>query len=306
MTGPRLLTAVANLSGLALVAACGDEGGVGEFRDRGEAAAPTAVPAATGQVTTTIPMTVLDDGHGAELCLGAIAASLPPQCGGPRLVGWDWVDHEGDYEQRAGVRWGDFLVTGTFDGSSVSPTEVVPADEAAVPDRPERDDEFTTPCPEPAGGWRVLDPALTTEASFEATMRRAEKLDGYAESWVDQSINPAWSDLARADEEGTLNDPKLEIINVRVTHDAAAAERELREGWGGSLCVSVAEHTEKELMSVQDDLNKLPGVLESAPGRDVVELMVTYDDGSYQRWADHTYGAGVVLVTSALVDAVGG
>ena len=29
---------------------------------------------------------------------------------------------------------------------------------------------------------------------------------------------------------------------------------------------------------------------------------VTYDDGSLQAWADEHYGAGVVLITSALVD----
>ena len=30
-----------------------------------------------------------------ELCLGPIAESCPPQCGGPALVGWDWADRAG-------------------------------------------------------------------------------------------------------------------------------------------------------------------------------------------------------------------
>jgi hypothetical protein len=296
--GARLVPALAVL---VLVVACGDEVRGGSDRGHEPAPKPTAVPGADGDVTTGGPVTVLDDGDGAELCLGAVATSNPPQCGGPPLVGWDWADHQGDFESGAGVRWGDFMVTGTFDGTSVTPSDVVPADEFEGPSGPTaEDDQFATPCPEPDGGWRVVDPALTTERTLQATMQRAEKLDGYAESWLDQSLNPA--DSEEITSESGLNDPTLLIVNVRVTSDPGAAEMELRKGWGGSLCVSVAEHTLNELQAIQDQVNELPGVLISSPDRDFVEVYMTYDDGSYQNWADATFGEGVVRIHSALAE----
>lgn len=305
MIAPRLALA---LAALVLVAACGEETGdpsPGKPAPRA-AERPTAVPPAPGLVTTSYPVTVLDDGDGAELCLGGVMDSLPPQCGGPALVGWKWEDHDGDFESSSGVRWGDFLVTGSFDGTSVTPSEVVPADEFEEPADSAGlgDDEFATPCPEPAGGWVPVDPATTTQETFQATMQTAQQLDGYADSWIDQSINPA-SDLddPSLEDTGKFNDPKLLIINVRVTHDPEAAEAELRKGWGGALCVSTAQHTDKELRRIQDEVSDVAGMLGSGADDDRVELMVTYDDGSYQAWADATYGEGMVAVTSALRDA---
>jgi hypothetical protein len=202
---------------------------------------PTVVPAATGSVTTTVPVTVLDDGDGAELCLGGVAESLPPQCGGPTLVGWNWDDHHGDFEDVSGVRWGEFVVTGTFDGTEFAPTKVVPADQYDGPPAGPRPD-FSTPCPEPEGGWRVLDPEKTTEGSMSATLEAASRLPDYAGAWLDQSRNPA----SQSDkEEPGMNDPTKLTLNIRVTGDPARAEKELRKLWGGALCVSRAQHTEK-------------------------------------------------------------
>jgi len=48
--------------------------------------------------------TVLDDGDGPELRLGGVAESLPPQCGGTKVLGWDWADIE-DQESLAGTTW---------------------------------------------------------------------------------------------------------------------------------------------------------------------------------------------------------
>ena len=69
--------------------------------------------------------TVMDTGS-PELCLGPIAESYPPQCGGPPLTGWDWADHEGTYDEQGEVRWGTYAVTGTWDGTSFAATEAVP------------------------------------------------------------------------------------------------------------------------------------------------------------------------------------
>lgn len=296
------------LAALLLVAACGDEVRDGSNRDRDPEPAPkpTVVPAADGRVTTYGPTLVLDDGEGAELCLGGVAESLPPQCGGPPLVGWDWAEHQGDFEQRGGVRWGEFMVTGTFDGTSITPTEVVRGRDVEPPAMPPDDDGSQTPCPEPAGGWRVLDPALTTQDTMQETFARAEKLDGYADSWLDQSLNPVSEEELTPENVDELNDPTLLIINVRVSGDPEAAEQALRAAWGGSLCVSRAQRTDAELASIQDEVSDLPGFTSSDHGRDVVNVSVAYDDGSLQAWADATYGEGTVFVFSALQDVGSG
>ena len=165
---------------------------------------------------------------------------------------------------------------------------------------PPAPDPFKTRCPEPAGGWRVLDPGKTTQSSLDEALRVAASLDGYAAAWLDQSINPAYDDPASGETEGRLNDPRKLILNVLVTGDPAQAEAALREVWGGSLCVSGTDHTEAELRQVQNGLNKLPGMLGSSDSLDHVEVQVLYDDGSLQAWADAAYGTGLVQVSSAL------
>jgi hypothetical protein len=290
-----------------LVAGCGTEtgdpgAGSEEPSDDAPTAMPTAVPVANGPVTTTYAVTVLDDGDGAELCLGGVAESLPPQCGGPKLLGWDWSEHEGDFEEAAGTRWGGFAVTGTFDGRDLTPTHVLPADEFDPP--PYQDTDLTSPCPEPEGGWQVIDPETTTVETQDQALRAARRLEGYAGSWVDQSINPAYGSDDPYEMERALNDPKLLVLNVQVTGDTRAAETALREVWGGALCVTRAEHTERELRGIQDEAFELPGALSASSGFDQVEVSVVYDDGSIQAWADREYGAGVVRVFSAL-EAVG-
>ncbi len=64
----------------------------------------------------------------------------------------------------------------------------------------------------------------------------------------------------------------------------------------------VAEHTEAELVEIQDSLQGLPGLLSSGPQLDKLVVDVVWDDGTLQAWADDTYGDAVVLVTSLLVD----
>ncbi|MDQ4055207.1 MAG: hypothetical protein M3237_21270 [Actinomycetota bacterium] len=293
---------VAALAALVVLVACGNEP---EPRAEESPAAtptsmPTEVPLPDGPVTSAYAATVIDDGGGAELCLGGVATSLPPQCSGPQLLGWDWSEHEGEFEDVRGVKWGDFAVTGMFDGRDLTSTDAVPADEF---DAPEYDDgrDLTTPCPEPDGGWQVIDEATTTMRSQNTTMRAAQRLDGYAGAWVDQSVNPAYHSDDPREFEKKMNDPTLMVINVQVTGDPAAAEEALRETWGGALCVSHAMHTERELGKIHEAIRAVPGVLSSSHGFDHVDAGVIYDDGSLQAWADREYGDGVVRLTPALV-----
>lgn len=65
--------------------------------------------------------TVLEKDGTPELCLGAIAESYPPQCGGPDVIGWDWDAVEGE-ETAAGVTWGAYAVWGDWDGETFTIT----------------------------------------------------------------------------------------------------------------------------------------------------------------------------------------
>ncbi len=99
--------------------------------------------------------TVLDDGDGPGLCLGGVATSLPPQCGGPKVVGWGWADIE-DQESRAGTTWtGDYVLTGTYEGDTFTITRRPTTEKEYQGPRPTWSDgsnRLRTPCPEPAGG----------------------------------------------------------------------------------------------------------------------------------------------------------
>jgi hypothetical protein len=267
--------------------------------------APTAPPGLVRGIGT-----VLDDGDGPELCLGPIMSSLPPQCGGPRLAGWDWSAVES--EHRAGVRWTgpEYVDTGTYDGTTFTVTDPPIRSEDYDGPRSDRsyeeDDRFKTPCPEPEGGWRPVDPARTNQRTLREVARVAQHLDGFAELWWDQSVNPA-DDNPDADP-GAMNDPQKLVVNVRVVGDVRAAEAGLRSVWGGALCVTGALRTDAELRRIQNEVAKTPGMMAASSGRDVVELDVAYDDGSLQRRFDDRYGAGVVRVHSAIfpvTDAAG-
>jgi hypothetical protein len=134
-----------------MMAGCGDQ--TTPVDPGGAADPPLTEPAASdGAVTTRYPVMVVDGGDGAELCLGGVQESLPPQCSGPELIGWDWAHHDGHYEDSGEVRWGEFKVTGTFDGTNITVTDAVPAIEWTG-SGPTTDVDFTSPCPEPPGGW---------------------------------------------------------------------------------------------------------------------------------------------------------
>jgi hypothetical protein len=66
-------------------------------------------------------------------------------------------------------------------------------------------------------------------------------------------------------------------------------------------------YPDTELEAIAEELkDTLPGYLGAYGGEGTdghVLADVYYDDGSLQEWADATYGARVVVVTPALVDA---
>lgn len=90
--------------------------------------APTGAPALDlpADVRSRGLVMVMDTGDGPQVCLGAIAESWPPQCGGPEVLGWDWSEHE-IHEKQGRVRWGSFAVTGSWDGTALTVADAIPA-----------------------------------------------------------------------------------------------------------------------------------------------------------------------------------
>src|SRR5205807_430991 len=99
----------------------------------------------------------------------------------------------------------------------------------------------------------------------------------------------------------SAQDPAGIVVNVRVTGEPDKAARSLRAVWGGSLCVTRAQHGAAELRRIQTAVSHEPGILSSDSGRDAVEISVVHDDGSLQRRVDERYGPGLVRVRSALL-----
>ncbi len=113
-----------------LLLACGTDDG-GRADDPADSSTPppraSQVPAAPGDVVTRNLITVMDTGDGPEACLGAVAESYPPQCGGPPIAGWDWKDHGRYAEKQGSTRWGEFALRGTWDGGTFTLVEAIPA-----------------------------------------------------------------------------------------------------------------------------------------------------------------------------------
>ena len=107
--------------------ACSSSGGDDVARDPAPDA-PTGAPALDlpADVRSRGLVMVMDTGDGPEVCLGAIAESWPPQCGGPEVLGWDWSEHE-IHEKQGRVRWGSFAVSGSWDGTALTVADAIPA-----------------------------------------------------------------------------------------------------------------------------------------------------------------------------------
>jgi hypothetical protein len=279
----RILVAAAALTVLGAATACSTEAEMravdrtdpGAAADAPSGEVPRPVP--DGDVRTLGLVTVLDDGDGPEMCLGAVAASSPPQCSGPALAGFDWGD--AGSEEAGGVRWGSYALTGTFDGSTFTVGDAIPAalyDTTAAPE-PE---PLAAACDEPT----TTDTAKATPEDLDATLAAASALPSYASAWL------------------TGDD----TVNVAVTDDAEGAEAELRRTWGGKLCVTTVERTDADLNEVNQELQAALGdqlLTSGSTTPDSLDAQVVFDDGSIQEWADATYGDGLVRVGSALVPA---
>lgn len=234
--------------------------------------------------------------HGPQLCLGGVQLSLPPQCGGPDLVGWDWnaVDNE---ESASGTTWGEYSVVGTWDGERLTLTR--------SPGPPARGAEtardFSTPCDPPADGWAATDAAMTTYETQEDALSYARAQVDFGGAWIDYIDEPG---SPREPEEGA--DPKSMILNLRFTGDLEEHERELRRRWGGALCVIEARQPLSRLLAIQEEVGQdvdrlLSSSVDEVNG--IVEVQVLIATEEMQDSLDGKYGEGLVKLSGALQPA---
>jgi hypothetical protein len=272
---------------LLVLAGCGAGGSTVAERDTG--------PAEELKLYET-DTTVLEQGegmalpaHGPQLCLGGIAASDPPQCGGLPIANWDWDAVDGE-ETKAGTTFGVFHVVGTYDGKSFTVTETGPP-------RPLEDtfdeSQFDSLCEPPPEGWDVAAFSDDTDAMNEYVQAQPD----YVRSWVSYLKKPTED----------VEDPGPFIFNVVFTGDAAKHETAIRDLWSGPLCVAAQDvPSERELAAIRAEVEgELEGMglvlVESWTEQGMIQIGVVLDEGgAAQALFDERYGPGVVNITSEL------
>jgi hypothetical protein len=229
---------------------------------------------------------------GPQLC-SAVMESYPPQCSGPPIKGWDWSAVRA--ESAAGTRWGAYVLTGTYDGTTFTLSEPARPDNRRARG-PAGGDELSTPCPAPRGGWGPVEPAKATQASYQAATRAAQTVAGFGGVWIDQQI-PAGQLTER-----NANDPKRFVLNITTAGDPAEIDQAVRAVWGGALCVSPVARSAAELAQVVRSLPDIPGVISQGTNTRTgqVELALVIARESLQRQLDERFGAGVVRLSGAL------
>lgn len=131
----------------------------------------TAEPALpSGEVTAT--GFVMDEGGDVSLCLGAIAESYPPQCSGIPVEGWSWDGLDGA-DSQGDKTWGDYTVTGIYDGESFTVT--------AAPTVPTGDtDDSATRAPGETDADELQQIISDVRGSIDANVLLSVARDGYA------------------------------------------------------------------------------------------------------------------------------
>jgi hypothetical protein len=277
------LSALVASAGLVLAAGCADP--------------PAAPPSGSSGSETEYEgnVFVLDEpDREPRVCFGAVADSLPPQCRGNPILGWDWSVVEGE-ESASNTTWGFFHVVGTYDGRTFDVREAGPPTTEGS-DR----DPIDTPCPEPDGGWTSPDLSKASDHDLVALMRAVEEDPDFAGIWIDYLEESTGEVVA---------EPGGIIANVAFTGDVETHADMIRTIWGGPLCLLQHERTYAELRAIQRELSGGAAgelgleVLGSGVSQhdNVVEVGVVVADPSVVAAVEERYGAGAVLLVPALV-----
>ena len=246
--------------------------------------APTTQPVVPGPAVQRYEVIapVLETAErGTQLCLGQwMVSATPPLCDGPELVGWSW-DFVGGGNPAGTGTWSEAYVAGTWDPT----TQVFTADEGRAPTAADHDrfaagtpkPDNSVPCPEPAGGW----PARNQEWPSE----QIHAIPGYAGSWEDATH---------------------QVVTVKFVGDLQAAEVAVRQYYTDNLCVVAAQHSEEELVAIQNQLMGMSsvkwlwGMVYADATGEWVEMGVITPDPDRQAAFDEQYGDGLVRLTPRL------
>jgi len=205
----------------------------------GVAACSSAEPADPGPLFETVSEVLESPRHGPELCGGSLEESLPPQCSGVPVAGWDWEAVEG-VESLNGTTWsGRHRLVGTYDGTTFTLTEP-----AGPPPPPPEQEPTRNACTSPSGDEPLATFSRVDKTAMLAAMDRARSSPDFAALWT-TGMDRSWEPGVRFDDV---------VLNVAFTGEMARHTRELREVWGGLLCVERLPHTDAELQRVQDEL----------------------------------------------------
>ena len=239
---------------------------------------PAASPEPATEYHGTLSVLQSPD-HGPELCT-VMKASLPPQCGGLPVVGWDWDAVDGE-EAQGGTTWGSWEVTGTYDGERFTLTR---PPGAPVPPEPDPDQDFSPGCADPDVG----DPAQGA-AAWEDKSQYFEIPDVVA-AWVSHP-------------DGSWDGPFVGNIVVPPGRRQDALRR-IREHYLGPVCVTERDGpTSAQLQSIQSELldassTKALGGIQTASTnerRGVVVTDVWVADGEALAYAKQRWGGLVEL-----------
>jgi hypothetical protein len=307
--GLKVMRTLVPAAALLLCAACGsgEPGAVGGSTGATDDAPPPTVPAPDPEQLYEADGTVLEDeSHGPELCLGGVALSLPPQCGGVPLANWDWDAVDGA-QSGSGTTWGEFHVVGMYADGVLTVTDVGPAEPDDLGAGSGTTRSFATSCPEPAGGWPAAEIGVAHEEAFAAGSAIAQARPDHVALWVDYGGDLTGEEVDQAMVDGT---PVAKIMNVVVTGDVAETEAAIRKVWRGPLCVVQHEgRTQKELQAIraeaetfiQEELGlEMTWSQEGDVGL-AAEVGVVIDvDGAAQAALDERYGPGMVRVFPGL------
>jgi hypothetical protein len=119
--------------------------------------------------------------------------------------------------------------------------------EAGPPKPPDAsgDDPVNAACAQADGGWTSPDISKAADADVRDLMRAMEDEPDFAGLWIDYVAEPVG--------EGTI-EPGGIIANVAFTGDLERHTAQIRERWGGPLCVVQYERTYAELRRIQREL----------------------------------------------------
>jgi hypothetical protein len=276
-----------------LVAACGGgEPGAEDVRTQTTEEPAPREPSPEAAQLYEVNAIVLDDGENVpSLSLSGCRMMLPPQCSlDVPITNWDWAAVESE-ESASGTTSGAYHLVGTYDGEMFTVAEIRPYDQEEL-----YQDDFSSPCPEPEGGWVVPDPEHNTQ-------EEARKAHAYAEAQADYVIS--WND--HLDEE--LQEFSPVVLVAIFTGDADRHEAQIRAVWDGPLCVLERNlPTARELARIRKEVEtRLPELslelLGSFTGGfpPAIHIQVIADvGGRAQALVDREYGPGLVRFLPAL------